>query len=81
MTEREYFLAWGVVQNLVDDALGLALLGEFDSASNIIDAKNQQLASASLVGASVVLLKQAQTLLESMDPHGFTFKAKGAAQS
>lgn len=47
----------------------------------ILDPNDQRLARDSAVGATVVLLKQARTLLESIDPHGFAFKAEAAVQS
>lgn len=76
MTEHEYFVTWCNIQCLVDDALGLALLGSIDCASDISNDKDRETARASTTGAAVVVLKQAQAMLNSIDPHGFTFKAE-----
>jgi hypothetical protein len=75
MTEREYFSAWCDIQRLVENSLGLAMLVDYDCANCIISDEDQQLARNGAVGAMVVLLRQAIPVLESMDPHRFTFIA------
>jgi hypothetical protein len=81
MTEDEYYVAWCDIQTLVDNALGLAMLGSFNCSGMINDPKDQQLARESSVGATVILLKQARTLLEFIDPISFTFGAKETSRS
>lgn len=74
MTEREYFSAWCDIQRLVENSLGLALLAEYDCADCITDQQEKAFARTGAIGAMRNLLSQAVPLLESMDPHGFTFK-------
>ncbi len=69
VVNRDAFMIWCEIAKLIDGALGLSMLADFDCARLIIDARDRQIASMSAPLASVILLRQAADLLVSLEPH------------
>lgn len=69
MLNRETWITWGEISRLVDTALGLALLADYDCADPINDPNEQDAARRAPMAAAQILLKQAAALLPQIEPH------------
>lgn len=69
MDNREGFLMWCEVSKLVDAALGVSMIADYDCADAISDADDCQLARGAQSTAAVVMLRKAAELLVHLEQH------------
>lgn len=69
MDNREGFLLWCEVTKLVDAALGVSMIADYDCADTILNADDCQLARWALSPAAVIMLRKAAELLVHLEQH------------
>jgi hypothetical protein len=69
MDNREGFLLWCEVTKLVDAALGVSMIADYDCADAILNADDCQLARGAQSTAAVIMLRKAAELLVTLEEH------------
>lgn len=69
MHNRDAFLLWNEISHLVNTALGLSMLADYNCASVIIDDEERQTAAGATSTAAVILLRRADALLMDLEGH------------
>lgn len=79
MTEHESFNAWADVRSLIADAHGLALLATRGCSGGLSDTNERRMADEGIAHANVIILQQALTLIDSLQPKGIVSTNEGTS--
>lgn len=69
MPNRETISLCGEISKLVDAALGLSILADYDCAAVIVDKNDREIATGATGTAAVILLRTAAELLAELGQH------------